>query len=339
MKQKKEKDNLYILSFSTYLILFRTFFQLPSLKICFSYSKSRDLIFIFERMSSVSVFTQYLKINNKILKSIQTKTNKQKMTSNYKYEIYAMPVAQPSRAVLWLAALTGFEYELKVTMPNETSKEEYLESINPFGTIPALVIYNKETGEKVDSILDSLAIASYICDVTGERGEVFFPKDPVLRAKVIQMSLFGMTVNRTVTYEIFRPFFISYVTKQPLNLTRKQIDDYLYPKFEGQVVDLFRAQGTLKFGKNGAKDTECDQVTCPFLVPQAGRATFADLANFVETYQLEMLGLADQVYANRPCFKRWTDAVKALPGFDKAHEMAQGFVNANFLPHVPKKEE
>lgn len=257
---------------------------------------------------------------------------------SYKYEIYAMPVAQPSRAILWLAALVGFEYELKVTMPMDCSKEEYLEAVSPFGTIPALVIYDKESGKKVDSILDSLAIASYICDVSGEKGDAWFPKDPMLRAKVIQMSLFGMTVNRNVTLEIFRPFFISHITKQPLALTRKEIDEFLFPKFEGQVVDLFRAQGTLKIGKDGAKDTECADVKCPFLVPEAGRPTFADLANFVETYQLDMLGLCDQVYENRPCFKRWTEAVKAIPGFEKTHEMALGFVKQNFLSMVPKKE-
>ncbi len=249
-------------------------------------------------------------------------------SANQSYVLYAHPVAQPSRAVLWIAALTGFQYELKVTMPGlETGSAEYLDNVNPFGTIPCLVINDKESGKRIAAITDAVGIADFICGTTGEKGEAFLPKDPIVRAKVLSTWMFGAIGARTITFEIFRPLFVSFRTKQPCTLTQAQIDKFLAEDFEGKVVDLSRAAGWTVAKHDGSRDTLVENPVSIFLVPEAGnKPTIADFLNFAETYQLEVLGLLGDIYERRPAFKRWHDAMMKLPGFDKVHETLAGFV-------------
>lgn len=258
--------------------------------------------------------------------------------SGYSYVLYAHPVAQPSRAIIWLLALLQFEHQLKVITPGiDTSAPEFLDEVSPLGTIPALLIKDKETGKKVDAITDYLAIADYVCALSGERGTAFLPKDPLVRAKVLQMTVYGQIANRTVTMEIFRPLIIAMRTQQPPQLTKAQIDKFLHPDFEGRVVDMSRAAGWTVAKHDGSPDVDVENPASVFLVPEAGnKPTIADFVNFAETYQLDALGLLGEIYKRRPAFKRWHDAMMAIPGFDKVHEAVKGLCEAQLKTLLPK---
>jgi glutathione S-transferase len=101
-----------------------------------------------------------------------------------KLKIYGVPASRTFR-VLWCANELGLDYELVPThFADQTSKTpEYL-AINPNGKIPAI-----EDGEL--KLWESMAINCYLAK---KHGSGLWPKTPEDEAKVLQWSLWVMTL-------------------------------------------------------------------------------------------------------------------------------------------------
>jgi glutathione S-transferase len=250
-----------------------------------------------------------------------------------KLTIYAHPVSQPSRALLWLAALLQVPHEKVIVQPGvDTGKPEFLDKF-AFGAVPALEI-DDGAGKKT-YLEDYTAIAQYLCDVHGgEAGKLFFPTDPIARAKVTGLSIHGQISFRTITYEIFRPLIVAFRTKQPCTLTKEALAKFLSPDLEGKVVDLSRAVGWTKAAHDGTPDPVVEAPENEFLVGK--HATIADLINYAEIVQVEMLGLLDEIFARRPAFARWAAKMRALPGYDAVHAPTKGLIESELKKLLPQ---
>jgi len=240
-------------------------------------------------------------------------------------------VSQPSRALLWLAAFLKIEHDKVIVTPGvDTSKPEFLDKF-AFGAVPGLEIVD---GDKTTHLQDYTAIAAYLCDTAGEAGKLYLPADPISRAKVIALSIHGEISFRSVTMEVFRPLIIAFKTKQPTTLTKEALAKFLSPEFEGKVVDLSRAVGWTKAAHDGSRDQTVENPANEFLV--GAHPTIADLINFAEVVQLEMLGVLGEINERRPAFAKWVAKMKALPGYDAVHAPTIGLIEGELKKMLPQ---
>lgn len=252
--------------------------------------------------------------------------------------LYAHPAFAPSRAAKWILDTLGVEYEFKLTTPRkDTDVKEFL-LLFPFGTVPALQVIDEEENTLL-AISELSAIADYVCNISGEKGEALYPKDPIIRAKVLQMVLHGQVSMRQVSISVVRPLNQAFFSKSPCPYNKDHIGNFMKNDFEGKVVDMSRAAGWTKAKHDGSRDEVVENPTTVFLVPEAGnKPTVADFVNYAETYQLESLEVPQlqEIFERRPAFKRWHDAMKALPGWEKAHHAVHEFHKNMLIPLLPK---
>jgi glutathione S-transferase len=252
--------------------------------------------------------------------------------------LYAHPVAQPSRAIMWILKTLGVDYELKLLAPRTPANyaPEFL-NIFGLGTIPALRVDNEE-GKTILAVSDFLAIADYVCSIAGEKGEELYPKDPIIRSKVLQMTLHGQITVRPCAAEVWRPLYLAFLNKTPCPYDKTHLQNFI-KDFEGKVVDMSRAAGWTKAKFDGTRDEVIENPASVFLVPEAGnKPTIADFINYAETYQLEVLEVEGykEILERRPAFKRWDQAMKSLPHWEFAHEAVIGYAKENLIPLMPK---
>ncbi|MBL4838922.1 MAG: glutathione S-transferase family protein [Kordiimonadaceae bacterium] len=127
--------------------------------------------------------------------------------------IRSVPLSNFGQSVCMLAIEKGIPYVFEKTFPHSDEANE----IHPFGKIPVM-----KHGDV--TLCESNAIAHYIDSAFD--GPKFFPKDPVLAAKVEEwISLHVCTFDQT--------------------MIRKYVLSYLFPKTENGEPDRARIDGAL----------------------------------------------------------------------------------------------
>ena len=252
------------------------------------------------------------------------------------YKLYAHPVAQPSRAVLWFCALAQIKHELIVTMVGvDTEKPEFITKF-PLASIPALEVL--EEGKAPVYISDAAAIVAYFAAANVGTARELYPEEPVARAKTVLGICLAQTTHRTVTTTVFRPLFMAFKFKTVCNLSYDDVSKYLV-QFESNIVDLSRAAGWTTPAFDGTRDPVVENPANVFFVAEAGanKLTAADLFLFAEIYQLEVLGLLGEIKERRPAFARWMAAMSKVPVYAEMHATVDGFVNTELKKLMPAK--
>eukprot|EP00940_MAST-03C_sp_MAST-3C-sp2_P000917 g917.t1 len=114
-------------------------------------------------------------------------------------KLYAMPVSQPARAVMWACLANDLKYDLVMTMPggkgeNGTKNPKYIAKF-PMATIPSL-----EDGDVY--ISESHAI---MCHLAEKHGWDMYPSDPAKRAKINEYLHWHHRNTREITLALFAP--------------------------------------------------------------------------------------------------------------------------------------
>ncbi|NNL85871.1 MAG: glutathione S-transferase family protein [Myxococcales bacterium] len=212
--------------------------------------------------------------------------------------VYGVPNSQPVRAVLWLCLLKGLPFELRMTSQDRHAKRpEYLDAINPRGTIPAI-----DDGGVV--LWESHAIMIYLCEKHGWTD--YWPADLVHRARVNQYLHF----HHRNTRELVQSW------SQALWPTVFGVEDpdegwLLRNTFVGVPNNEAVARGALEV-------IESLLATSGFIAGGTG-PTLADLSAYEE------LGQNQPKYANctdfspYPRIRRWLLAMEELPHHREAH--------------------
>jgi glutathione S-transferase len=239
--------------------------------------------------------------------------------------------------------LLKLQYELKLTFPRRDNNAPQYLDIFPLGTVPGLQVVDQETNQTLLAVSEYAAIADYACTIAGERGEEFFPtKDPIARAKIVQMVVHAETTMRNVTVEVWRPLFLATLNNQhACPYGKDHIANFLKKEFEGKIVDMSRAAGWTKAKHDGTPDELVENPASIFLVPEVGnKPTVADFINYAEVAVFEVFGGAnsnyeavyDEMLNRRPAYKRWTKAMKEIPGWEEMHEPMFKYAKDNFFP-------
>jgi glutathione S-transferase len=116
-------------------------------------------------------------------------------------KLYAMPISQPARAVIWLLECKSVSYKLINTMPggrgsNGTKHASYLKKF-PMGTVPSL-----SYGDDI-YISESHAIMSFLADKYG--WDDFYPKNLASRSRINAYLHWHHRNTREITIGLFAP--------------------------------------------------------------------------------------------------------------------------------------
>eukprot|EP01088_Endostelium_zonatum_P005286 TRINITY_DN1683_c0_g1_i1.p1 TRINITY_DN1683_c0_g1~~TRINITY_DN1683_c0_g1_i1.p1 ORF type:complete len:225 (+),score=42.78 TRINITY_DN1683_c0_g1_i1:91-765(+) len=203
-------------------------------------------------------------------------------------KIYAHPVSQPSRAVLWLCMINDIPFEMKLIDPmqGQTRSEEFLK-VNPAHGIPAI-------DDGGFTLAESHAIMTYLC--TKHKLTKWYPTDLKQRAKVDEYLNFHHNYTRYATADIFRPTLMALLMKGKTDFTPKKSE-----RFEDALKVL---EHNLSQGHK-------------FIV--GDEPTIADLAAYCEFDQLEYLKLVD-AKSFPPHVQQWINNMKSLPKHKESHE-------------------
>jgi glutathione S-transferase len=208
--------------------------------------------------------------------------------------VYAHPVSQPSRAVMWALAMNKTEHDFKFIdiLKGEASTDEYL-GMFPAGGVPAL-------DDGTVRLQEGGAILTYLAETQGWEG-LYPAKDAAKRAKINQWLHWHHEGSRQATNLYIRPLLFGPV------FGGKPADCVIEP-FSNAKSPFRDVCLTLKFG--ALKDTK-------FLC--GDDVTLADLSVYCEFDQLEAFGLLDiaGVAQDFPEVVAWMDRMKALPGHDE----------------------
>lgn len=127
-------------------------------------------------------------------------------------KLYANPISQPSRAILWALKLTNtpFEFVNVDIAKGETRQPDFLK-LNPHGKVPVLVDRSVKDPEHPDAegfvLTESAAILEYLADKLN--WDELLPKDPVKRARVHEYLHEHHATVRHSTTQFFAPLFVA----------------------------------------------------------------------------------------------------------------------------------
>ena len=109
-------------------------------------------------------------------------------------KIYGVPNSQPVRAVVWTCLMKELPFEFVMTSQNRDAKQpEFLASVNPRGTIPAI-------DDDGTVLWESHAILIYLCEKHGWTD--LWPSAPEERAKVNQYLHFHHRNTRELVVQV-----------------------------------------------------------------------------------------------------------------------------------------
>eukprot|EP01059_Diplonema_ambulator_P013868 TRINITY_DN24563_c0_g1_i1.p1 TRINITY_DN24563_c0_g1~~TRINITY_DN24563_c0_g1_i1.p1 ORF type:complete len:224 (+),score=63.00 TRINITY_DN24563_c0_g1_i1:50-721(+) len=200
--------------------------------------------------------------------------------------LYAFPVSQPARAVLWAMLAEGTKFEYVTVMPGKGTRTKEYMAQGRFPTVPRIV-----DGDFV--LNESHAILTYL----GEKEEwALYPKDPQVRAKIQEYFNWHHGNTRKVTTAYFAP------------IVRKDIP---FPK---EVIAFETLIAT-----NSLKTLNKILAATPFITGH--NPTVADISAFCEISQClpEIFNLTPlEPY---PHVKAWLARCKTdIPKYEEAHE-------------------
>ena len=209
-----------------------------------------------------------------------------------KLKIYAVPMSQAVRAVLWVLFNKELPFELVLTIPgskdeNGSRHPDYLSKF-PNGTIPAL-----EDPESGFLLAESHAIMCYLCNKN--EWTDLYPNQHEARAKVDDFLHYHHRNIKEASVGYFAP-----MARPDLGLTEDVIN-----MSKRLFINGLRALETQWLEKNS------------FIT--GDEATIADIAAYVEVGQLQsqFTNLFD--FEPFPNVTRWLNAMTQLKGHDDSH--------------------
>eukprot|EP00656_Telonema_subtile_P015901 TRINITY_DN18367_c0_g1_i1.p1 TRINITY_DN18367_c0_g1~~TRINITY_DN18367_c0_g1_i1.p1 ORF type:complete len:253 (-),score=43.96 TRINITY_DN18367_c0_g1_i1:270-1028(-) len=202
-------------------------------------------------------------------------------------KIYAIPVSQPARAVLWACLATNTPYELIPTnpgskKPNGTRHPDFLAKF-PGGTVPSI----DHDGYYLS---ESHAILTYLAETF--TWESLYPSDPKTRGRIHELFNWHHTNTRMISGALFAP-----VLRPDLNIQG----------VEGKVRALTKVFERFETILSGS----------PFLAGSS--PTIVDMACYCEISQCspDLFGLYD--LSAYPNINKWMEACKGIPGYQESH--------------------
>ncbi len=213
--------------------------------------------------------------------------------------IYGVPNSQPVRAVVWLCLMKGLPFDLRLTSQNDHAKRpEYLDRVNPRGTIPAI-------DDDGVVLWESHAIMIYLCEKHGWRD--LWPEDLVARAQVNQYLHFHHRNTRELVESWSRALW-------PTVFGKSDPDEawYLRNTFVGVRNNAEVAQQALR-------TIETLLERAPFLAGES--LTLADLSAYEELGQNQPRFANCTDYRPYPHIRRWLAEMARLPFHDEAHDV------------------
>lgn len=212
-------------------------------------------------------------------------------------KIYGVPNSQPVRAVVWTCLMKGLPFEFIMTSQNKAAKTpEYLASVNPRGTIPAI---------DDDGVIlwESHAILIYLCEKHGWTD--LWPEDLVARARVNQYLHFHHRNTREIVVQWSRALWPSVFGVE--NPDAGWIKRNTFPGMENNaeiVADALQIIDNM-LGVS------------PFLAGDA--PTIADIVAYEELGQNQAKYANCTDYANFTHIQRWLVGMEELPAHEPAH--------------------
>ena len=212
-------------------------------------------------------------------------------------KLYGVPNSQPVRAVAWTCLMQGLPFEFIMTSQNKAAKtSDYLASVNPRGTIPAI-------DDDGLVLWESHAILIYLCEKHGWQD--LWPQDLAARARVNQYLHFHHRNTREVVVQWSRalwPAVFNVKDPSPAWIRRNT-----FPGLENnatvvanalQIIDNMLAKSSFICG---------DQLT------------IADIVAYEELGQNQSKFANCTDYTGYPHITRWFTAMEHLPAFEPAH--------------------
>jgi len=212
-------------------------------------------------------------------------------------KVYGVPNSQPVRAVVWLCLMKELPFEFIMTSQNRAAKQpEYLASVNPRGTIPAI-------DDDGFVLWESHAIGIYLCEKHGWSD--LWPADLEQRAEVNQYLHFHHRNTRELVIQWSRAIW-------PALFGVKDPDEAWYRRntFPGM-------QNNAEIVENALEIVEGMLAARSFIAGSG--PTLADISAYEE------LGQNQAKYANctdfepYPDIRRWLADMEQLPFHDEAH--------------------
>eukprot|EP00002_Diphylleia_rotans_P002012 TRINITY_DN1122_c0_g1_i1.p1 TRINITY_DN1122_c0_g1~~TRINITY_DN1122_c0_g1_i1.p1 ORF type:complete len:225 (-),score=45.43 TRINITY_DN1122_c0_g1_i1:63-737(-) len=209
--------------------------------------------------------------------------------------LYAHPVSQPSRAVMWLlmANKIPFDFKLIDFMKGETRTPDF-KAINPNGSVPVI-------DDDGFALYESNAILAYISNKHNLTS--WYPTDPKVRGKIDQYLHWHHGNSRLTTTQFFRPVLMAAMAggapaKEDLEKGAAVVKKFLAVA----ETEYFKTEGGFMFG---------------------AEPTIADLAFYCELDQLEVLKLFDfSEFAN---VSAWMKKMQTVPAFAESHKGLHDF--------------
>ncbi|TMW68048.1 hypothetical protein Poli38472_007720 [Pythium oligandrum] len=206
-------------------------------------------------------------------------------------QIYAFPVSQPARAVVWLCKLNNHAIEIKTVnmQKGETKTETFKKEVSPIGKIPVM-----KDGDFM--LTESHAIMIYLAEKHG--WEQWYPRDPKVRARIHEYMNWHHH-NARLSSEVFFNVLMK-------NLGRST------PAVEASLKKKGRTVGAILKILEFWLEREGNEYLASKLHP-----TLADMSCYNEVVQLEVMGELVGLETKYPKFFAWLKRMKSLPHHDE----------------------
>lgn len=225
-------------------------------------------------------------------------------------KLYGIPNSQPVRAVMWLCLMHRLPFEFILTSQNKDAKSaEYLSSINPRGTVPAI--------DDAGVVLwESAAIMIYLCEKHGWHD--YWPQDLDARARVNQYLHFHHRNTRelVITWsQTLWPSVFGVGDPSPEWLERNT--------FPGMQNNAEICRNTLSIIEGWLADDRW--------IADTKQPSIADIAAYEELGQNQPKYANCTDYSAYPAIENWLKRMGKLPEHDVAHDIWQQLGDINTL--------
>ena len=212
-------------------------------------------------------------------------------------KIYGVPNSQPGRAVVWTCLMKELPFEFVMTSQNRDAKQpEFLASVNPRGTIPAI-------DDDGTVLWESHAILIYLCEKHGWHD--LWPSEPEQRAKVNQYLHFHHRNTRELVVQWSRALW-------PALFGITDPDEKWFERntFPGLRNNAEVVENTLQIIDGMLGNTA-------FIAGPT--VTLADISAYEELGQNQARYANCTDYGSSPNIRRWLLDMARLPFHDQAH--------------------
>ena len=222
-------------------------------------------------------------------------------------KLYGVAPSQPTRAIMFLCGIKKYPFELIKTSPgaNTPTKQEYIDSVNPTGTIPGICVMDRS--EKEFRLYESAAIMSYLCNLN--KWDDLYPLSDIERRGLIDQYLYWHQENtRSITSGFIRPLLQSSFKK----IT--DWDPYLLVKDRKKALNALNIIDKTRLNKH------------KYIADDA--LSIADISCYEEIIQIKEWNFIFEAAKIKteiefPNIYAWMDRMSDLPGHDDAHRVME----------------